>query len=73
MKRILIVEDDAALRATLAEQIAIEGDFTLGEAGVDGGPDARFSGASHSSLCVGWRMDGGVLLGVMPSCRVVSG
>src|SRR3954469_4203791 len=40
---------------------------------VDGGPDALFSGASHSSLCVGWRMDGGVLLGVMPSCRVVSG
>src|SRR3954469_19789407 len=30
---ILIVEDDAALRATLAEQIAFEGDFTPDEAG----------------------------------------
>ena len=30
---ILIVEDDAALRATLAEQIALEGDFTTDEAG----------------------------------------
>ena len=29
---ILIVEDDAALRATLAEQIAMEGDFTADEA-----------------------------------------
>ncbi|NOG69210.1 response regulator transcription factor [Roseicella sp. DB1501] len=29
---ILIVEDDAALRATLAEQIALEGDFTADEA-----------------------------------------
>ena len=29
---ILIVEDDAALRATLAEQIAQEGDFTADEA-----------------------------------------
>src|SRR4051794_27126229 len=30
---ILIVEDDAALRATLAEQITMEGDFTPDEAG----------------------------------------
>jgi DNA-binding response OmpR family regulator len=29
---ILIVEDDAALRATLAEQISLEGDFTADEA-----------------------------------------
>src|SRR3954468_1114023 len=29
---ILIVEDDAALRATLAEQICLEGDFTADEA-----------------------------------------
>ena len=29
---ILIVEDDAALRATLAEQIALDGDFTADEA-----------------------------------------
>jgi hypothetical protein len=30
---------------------------------VDGGADARLSGASHGRLCVRWRMDGGVLLG----------
>ena len=30
---ILIVEDEAALRATLAEQIATDGDFTMDEAG----------------------------------------
>ena len=32
VNRILIVEDDAALRATLAEQIRLEGDFTADEA-----------------------------------------
>src|SRR5690349_17187535 len=31
-RSILIVEDDAALRATLAEQISLEGDFTADEA-----------------------------------------
>lgn len=29
---ILIVDDDAALRATLAEQLALDGEFTIGEA-----------------------------------------
>jgi DNA-binding response OmpR family regulator len=40
---ILIIEDDAALRATLAEQIAMDGDFTLGEAGSLAEADAKLS------------------------------
>src|SRR3954464_6818937 len=42
---ILIVEDDAALRATLAEQIAIEGDFTPDEAGSLKEADAKLAEA----------------------------
>jgi len=41
--------------------------------GVDGVPDARFSGALPGSLRVGCRTDGDVSLGVMPLCRAVSG
>jgi len=37
---ILIIEDDAALRATLAEQIALDGDFIADEAGSAGQAEA---------------------------------
>jgi len=40
---ILIVDDDAALRSTLAEQIAEDGDFTADEAGSAGQADALLS------------------------------
>ena len=46
---ILIVDDDAALRETLAEQLAVDGEFTAAEAGTIGeaeeqltAKDARF-------------------------------
>ncbi len=43
---ILIVEDDAALRATLAEQIAISGDFTADEAESATEAEAKLSGVN---------------------------
>ncbi len=43
---ILIVEDDAALRATLAEQIAMGGDFTADEAESATEAEAKLSGAN---------------------------
>jgi len=42
---ILIIEDDAALRATLAEQIALGGDFTADEAESAGEAEAKLSSA----------------------------
>jgi DNA-binding response OmpR family regulator len=42
---ILIVEDDAALRATLAEQITLGGDFTADEAESAGEAEAKLSSA----------------------------
>src|SRR4051812_7024040 len=42
---ILIVEDDAALRATLAEQIALDGDFTADEADSVREAEEKLSGA----------------------------
>jgi DNA-binding response OmpR family regulator len=42
---ILIIEDDAALRATLIEQLAMEGDFTTDEAASLAEADAKLSGA----------------------------
>jgi DNA-binding response OmpR family regulator len=42
---ILIIEDDAALRATLAEQIAMEGDFTTDEAESLAEADAKLAAA----------------------------
>src|SRR5689334_9302438 len=41
---ILIVEDDAALRATLAEQFAAEGEFTAEEAGTAAEAEAKLGG-----------------------------
>ncbi|MBL6080879.1 response regulator transcription factor [Belnapia sp. T18] len=43
---ILIVEDDAALRATLAEQLALNGDFTADEAGSAGQAEAKLADAN---------------------------
>src|ERR1700710_1154146 len=42
---ILIIEDDAALRATWAEQIAMEGDFTTDEAESLAEADAKLAAA----------------------------
>jgi len=42
---ILIVEDDAALRATLAEQIALDGDFTADEADSMRAAEAKLASA----------------------------
>jgi DNA-binding response OmpR family regulator len=42
---ILIIEDDAALRATLVEQLAMEGDFTTDEAASLAEADAKLSEA----------------------------
>ncbi len=43
---ILIVEDDAALRATLAEQLALNGDFTADEAESAGEAEAKLAHAN---------------------------
>jgi DNA-binding response OmpR family regulator len=43
---ILIVEDDAALRATLAEQLALDGHFATDEAESVGEAEAKLSGAN---------------------------
>ncbi len=43
---ILIVEDDAALRATLAEQLALNGDFTADEAESAGEAEAKLADAN---------------------------
>ena len=47
---ILIIEDDAALRATLVEQLAMEGDFTTDEAASLAEADAKLSGAMHATM-----------------------
>jgi DNA-binding response OmpR family regulator len=43
---ILIVEDDAALRATLAEQLALNGDFTADEAESASAAEAKLANAN---------------------------
>jgi DNA-binding response OmpR family regulator len=43
---ILIVEDDAALRATLVEQVALDGDFIVDEAASAQEAEAKLSGAN---------------------------
>ncbi|MBL6459486.1 response regulator transcription factor [Belnapia sp. T6] len=45
LRRILIVEDDAALRATLAEQLALEGEFVVDEAESAAEAEAKLAGA----------------------------
>ena len=44
-RSILIVEDDAALRSTLAEQLALEGEFTLDEADSAGEAETKLARA----------------------------
>jgi DNA-binding response OmpR family regulator len=71
---ILIVDDDRALRTTLAEQLAVDGEFTAVEAGTAaeaedrlGAPDARYDGVildialpdgDGRDLCAKWRRQG---------------
>jgi DNA-binding response OmpR family regulator len=45
LRPILIVEDDAALRSTLAEQLALEGDFTVDEAESAQAAEAKLASA----------------------------
>ena len=50
----LIVEDDAALRATLGEQIALDGEFSADEAGTASEAEQILTGAEAATTPSCW-------------------